>query len=62
MKLNKEETDMLYDIIWSVMHGFVDADSLITDYTTEQFKSLCERILDETDLGWASEGELTFTC
>ena len=61
MKLNEEETTMVYTLFWAISNGWITPmDLLDNTHTADQYKALWERIKDETDLGWADEGELNF--
>ena len=61
MKLNKKETQMLYNVLWAIGNNWATPEDICDDENTpEDYKALWERITDETDLGWACEGELTF--
>ena len=61
MKLNEKETQMLYNALWAIGTNWITPDDICdNDNTPEDYKELWERIKTETDLGWASEGELTF--
>lgn len=62
MKLNTDETEMLYNVLWAIGTNWITPEDICdAEHTPEEYNSLWERIKGETDLGWANEGELTFT-
>lgn len=63
MKLNTDETQMLYNVLWAIGNNWITPEDILDDdYTPEDYHALVERINDETDLGWAHQCELTATC
>lgn len=63
MKLNTDETQMLYNVLWAIGNNWITPEDIVDDtYTPEQYRELWERIKSETDLGWASKVTLTADC
>lgn len=63
MKLNTEETEMLYNVLWAIGNNWITPEDIVDDeHSPEEYRELWTRIKDETDLGWASLVNVEINC